>query len=340
MSSRYPDSNATFYHEAEEELYSGYLFKSPPTGLLRNMKSWKRRFFVLTKTGDSTHMLNYYRSDEKDSLIKSIDVSTITKLLNACPTTHPAHEWICKTFKCSSCCVLLMNTENPKEKIHREYFLIGENSAVADGWYTALLQLQKQPRYFIHPAPLNMNDPKSSHYNSHDIEQNGGNRVPPLPPKRGSAPADVEMKYNECHQPSSPSALEMKLDDSVGECSPELSSSESAAPNEESLLDCVTKAFDDLRTQPLSEKHTPVEKEICLSLKDLKGVIFTDEAGRPRVSECRQIETTCLFHKGDQILAVNDLLTYTVEDIQLFLRKLNKHEVKLTVLRHPDSFPL
>ncbi|KAA0725073.1 Pleckstrin -like proteiny domain-containing family S member 1 [Triplophysa tibetana] len=315
--------------------------------LSKDEKSWKRRFFVLAKTGDSTHMLNYYRNDEKDSLIKSIDVSTITKLLNTCPTTHPAIEWICKTFKCSSCCVLLMNTENPKEKIHREYLLIGENSAVADGWYNALFQVQKHPRYISHPVPLNMNDHKSTDYNSHDTEQNGGNRIPPLPPKRKFAPADVEMKHNECHQPSDPSALEIKQDDSAGKSSPELSPSERTASTEESLLDCVTKAFEDLRTQQtpsmeketLSEKHIPVEKEICLSLEDLNGVIFTDEAGRPRVSECRQIETTCLFHKGDQILAVNDLLTYTVEDIQLILRKLNKHEVKLTVLRHPDSIP-
>ncbi|XP_057213668.1 pleckstrin homology domain-containing family S member 1 isoform X2 [Triplophysa rosa] len=344
MCSRNADSNATFYHEAGEEVYSGYLYKSPPTSLLRNMKSWKRRFFVLAKTSDSTHNLKYYRNDEKDSLIKSIDVSTITKLLNTCPMTHPAHDWICKSFKCSPCSVLLMNTENPKEKIHREYFLIGENSAEADGWYNALFQ---KTRSMSQPLPPNMNDPKSTHHNSHDTEQNGGDRVPPLSPKRMSAPADVEMKHNECHQPSSPSALEMKLDDSAGESSPDLSSRESAASTEESLLDCVTKAFNDLRTQQTSskeketlrEKHTPVEKEICLSLEDLNGVIFTDQAGKPRVSECRRIETTCLFHKGDQILAVNDLLTYTVEDIQMYLRKLNKHEVKLTILRPPDSIP-
>ncbi|KAI7797048.1 putative pleckstrin homology domain containing [Triplophysa rosa] len=304
------NSNATFYHEAGEEVYSGYLYKSPPTSLLRNMKSWKRRFFVLAKTSDSTHNLKYYRNDEKDSLIKSIDVSTITKLLNTCPMTHPAHDWICKSFKCSPCSVLLMNTENPKEKIHREYFLIGENSAEADGWYNALFQVQKKTRSMSQPLPPNMNDPKSTHHNSHDTEQ-------------------------------------MKLDDSAGESSPDLSSRESAASTEESLLDCVTKAFNDLRTQQTSskeketlrEKHTPVEKEICLSLEDLNGVIFTDQAGKPRVSECRRIETTCLFHKGDQILAVNDLLTYTVEDIQMYLRKLNKHEVKLTILRPPDSIP-
>lgn len=361
MCSRNADPNATFY--LKSEVRSGYLYKSPPPSLLRNMKSWKRRFFVLAKTCDSTHELRYYRNDEKDTLIKSIDVSTITTLLSACPTTHPAHDWICKSFKCSPCSVLFMKAGNPKEKIHREYFLIGENSAEADGWFNALLQVQKhnknksepepqnnsgkQRRSMSQPLPPNMNDPKSTDHNSHATEQNGGDRVHLLPPKRMSAPADEHNE--ECDQPLSPSALEMKLDDSAEENSEDtdLSSRESAASAEESILDCVTKAFNNLKTQQTSnmekenqsEKHTPVEKEICVSLDDLTGVSFTDEKGKPCVSECRQIEATCLFHRGDQVLAVNDLVTYTVEDIQMYLRKSNKHEVKLTVLRRPDSIP-
>lgn len=54
-------------------------------------------------------------------------IFSITTLLNTCPTTHPAHDWICKNFKCSPWSVLFMKTENHNEKIHREYFLIGEN---------------------------------------------------------------------------------------------------------------------------------------------------------------------------------------------------------------------
>uniref|UniRef100_A0A672KVT0 PH domain-containing protein n=1 Tax=Sinocyclocheilus grahami TaxID=75366 RepID=A0A672KVT0_SINGR len=45
------------------------------------------------------------------------------------------------------------------------------------------------------------------------------------------------------------------------------------------------------------------------------------------VSDCRMIQDSCLFHKGDQILAFNDLLIDTVEEIQMYLRRLSKDEV-------------
>lgn len=48
------------------------------------------------------------------------------------------------------------------------------------------------------------------------------------------------------------------------------------------------------------------------------------------VSKCGEIQASCLFHKGDQILAVNDLLTDTVEEVQTYLKRLSKSEVVMS----------
>ncbi|XP_016107736.1 pleckstrin homology domain-containing family S member 1-like [Sinocyclocheilus grahami] len=90
-----------------------------------------------------------------------------------------------------------------------------------------------------------------------------------------------------------------------------------------------------------SESHTHVEKDICVRKNDLKNsLILTQAEGKPCVSDCRKIQDSWLFHKGDQILAFNDLLIDTVEEIQTYVRRLSKDEVKLTIRRLIGSQPL
>nr|XP_055031983.1 pleckstrin homology domain-containing family S member 1-like isoform X3 [Misgurnus anguillicaudatus] len=351
-----------------EEMHTGYLYKSPPAVFIKNLISWKRRLFVLVKTSDSNFELRYYRNNEKKTLIKSIDVSTITEL--DCPKEHPFTEWICKAFKCNPSYVLFMKAENPKDKVQREYFFIGETSEEADGWFNALLQVQKYNKYSTdsepqnttklysrqisstsQPVPLNINEPKSTDDNSDDSDQDGGDRVPPLPPKRISVHEFGKTETHKCDQQHRrhPSILEVEVDHTAEESSKDnkLSSGKRATATEESLLDCVTKAFNNMHThqksdegeETLSETQTPV-KEICLRLDDLASLKLTDEAGKPCVSECKQTEVTCLLHKGDQILAVNDLRTDTAEEVKTYLGRINGHEVKLTIQQHPNSNPL
>uniref|UniRef100_A0A8C1UIT0 Pleckstrin homology domain containing, family S member 1 n=1 Tax=Cyprinus carpio TaxID=7962 RepID=A0A8C1UIT0_CYPCA len=237
MYSSATDSNASCHTEAAgvEEVCKGFLIKSPPSRQIRNMKSWKRRFFVLSKTNDSSHELKYYKSTERDKPIKSIDSSTIT-MLQVNPEANPDFEWICKTFKCSPDTVLLMKTENPGAKVQREFFFIGDT------------------RFAMITISVTVT-------------------------------------------------------------------------SEDSLLDCVTKAFDKMKTpQTSTESHGQSLASIFLFLSS--------------VSKCGEIQASCLFHKGDQILAVNDLLTDTVEEVQTYLKRLSKSEVKLTIRRLPDSIPL
>ncbi|XP_065118742.2 pleckstrin homology domain-containing family S member 1 isoform X2 [Paramisgurnus dabryanus] len=344
-----------------EEMHTGYLYKSPPAVFIKNMISWKRRLFVLAKTGDSNYELRYYRNNKKDKPIKSIDVSSITEL--DCPKEHSFIEWICKAFKCTPSSVLFMKAENPKDKVQREYFFIGETSKEADGWFNALLQVLKHNKYSSDsvpwnmtelnsrqisstskPVPLNINEPKSTDDNSDDSDQSGGDCVPPLPPKRISVHEYGKTENHRCDQQHrrQPSTLE-EVDHTAGESGKNIKLS---SGERNSLLDCVTKVFNDMQTYQKSDegKETPSEtqttKEICLRLDDLSGLNLTEEAGKPCVSECEQTEVTCLLHKGDQIVAVNGLRTDTVEDVKSYLGKINGHEVKLTILQHPNSNPL
>ncbi|XP_030631041.1 pleckstrin homology domain-containing family S member 1-like [Chanos chanos] len=84
------------------------------------------------------------------------------------------------------------------------------------------------------------------------------------------------------------------------------------------------------------------EQEVFVCQEDLAThLILAENAGRPCVSDwTRQGQTTCLFHKGDLILAINDLHTESVEEVHMYLRKLLKNQVKLTIQRLPGSLPL
>ncbi|XP_071776449.2 pleckstrin homology domain-containing family S member 1-like isoform X1 [Centroberyx gerrardi] len=98
-------------------------------------------------------------------------------------------------------------------------------------------------------------------------------------------------------------------------------------------LESSTESIEDL---------TPGEKDIEVSRADLKKhLTLTDVDGKPCVSGWTgQPQTMCMFHKGDQILAINDLHTSSVEEFNIYLNKLLKNQVKLTILRLPGCQPL
>ncbi|KAM7381610.1 hypothetical protein PAMA_012448 [Pampus argenteus] len=87
---------------------------------------------------------------------------------------------------------------------------------------------------------------------------------------------------------------------------------------------------------------TPEERDIEVKQADLKKhltLIETD--GKPSVfGWTGQPQTVCMFHKGDQILAINDLHTSSVEEFNMYLSKSLKNEVKVTILRLPGQLPL
>ncbi|XP_015245985.1 PREDICTED: pleckstrin homology domain-containing family S member 1 [Cyprinodon variegatus] len=100
-----------------------------------------------------------------------------------------------------------------------------------------------------------------------------------------------------------------------------------------------------LEKQYLSESpecRTQEEIEFMVKRSDLKNYLtLTDSEGKPSVSDwAGQPQSVCLFHKGDQVLAINDLHTSSVEDFNMFVSKSLKKEVKVTVRRLQGSKPL
>ncbi|XP_073683996.1 pleckstrin homology domain-containing family S member 1-like [Garra rufa] len=361
-----------------EEVCTGFLLKSPPARQIKNAKSWKRRFFVLSKTNNGCHELKYYKTSERDKPIKSIDGSTIT-VVQKDPKEYPVFEWICKTFKCSQSSVLFMKTENPRDKVPRDFFFIGDSSDYMDRWLNALNgvimnnHIKPQTERLITTESTSNGQTLKS-----DTEEAEADNKPPLPPRKKLIPSvEATTQQSQRSQPPECSPSETPvydnvikkepLDETAVESNDDMSSGESmTATSEDSLLDSVTKAFNAMKTPETSdgqrihgiqetstnnknscfdfngnsETHTFIEKEICISQNEAKSLVISEEDGKPCVSDCGEIEASSLFHKGDQILAVNDLLTDTVEDVQTYLRRLSKSEVKLTIRRLPGSIPL
>uniref|UniRef100_A0A3Q3EEE0 Pleckstrin homology domain containing S1, tandem duplicate 3 n=1 Tax=Labrus bergylta TaxID=56723 RepID=A0A3Q3EEE0_9LABR len=87
---------------------------------------------------------------------------------------------------------------------------------------------------------------------------------------------------------------------------------------------------------------TPEEREFEMKVADLKKhLTLTEVDGKPSVSGWTgQPQSVCLFHKEDQILAINDLHTCSVDEFNMFLSKSLKSEVKVTILRLPGCLPL
>ncbi|KAI9514213.1 hypothetical protein NQZ68_035240 [Dissostichus eleginoides] len=131
------------------------------------------------------------------------------------------------------------------------------------------------------------------------------------------------------------------------------SSSDNSAISPEDMLDAPTVAT--LEKGSSSERLTYFlldnksvdtmtleERDFEIKQGDLKKhLTLTDVDGKPSVSAWTgQPQTVCLFHKGDEILAINDLHCATVDDFNMFLSKSLKNEVKVTILRRPGCPPL
>ncbi|XP_077056752.1 uncharacterized protein LOC143709874 [Siphateles boraxobius] len=162
-------ATAKFYKELAmvEEVYTGYLHKSPAQlALLKTFKSWKHRFFVLSKTSEDVYHLTYYTNNEKrDKPLGMIDLSKIILMFTGLET-HPMRDWIQKHFKCPPSSVLFLRVEDNTHENSRDYFLIGENSDDVDGWYKALnSQKSNQRRHTFDTLEDNRNRSTSAPLN-------------------------------------------------------------------------------------------------------------------------------------------------------------------------------
>uniref|UniRef100_A0A8C1UI31 PH domain-containing protein n=1 Tax=Cyprinus carpio TaxID=7962 RepID=A0A8C1UI31_CYPCA len=329
MSNKKKPTTSTFFSEPAmvEELYTGYLLKSPAQpALTKNIKSWKRRCFVLSKTREDFYQLTYDANNET----KEIDLSKIS-LLFIGPEAHQKWDWIQKNFKCSPSSVLFLKVEDDTLKHSRDYFLIGENR------FSLEPKVEDQPDDRRSAPELMLTYP--SPYSHYDYPRKLSE--PQVPVTLKNPVIEHKDEKDEMQDESAEDSSEYMCMASFTSINGHKSSVCNGAvnqdeDNENKCALCIKCIF-----LFCSETNTHVEKEICVSQSDLKNsLILTQEEGKPCVSDCQMIQNLSLFHKGDQILAFNDLLIDTVEEIQMYLRRLSKDEVKLTIRRLIGSQPL
>lgn len=111
----------------------GFLIKSPPLQLFNSQKSWKRRFFILSKSSKGNYILKYLKGQ---SVKGSIAVDEIVKVEIGISSSE-IMATVRKMFRCFLEEVMSITTGN------RCYYLIGKSSLEIEDWVTAISSIMK-----------------------------------------------------------------------------------------------------------------------------------------------------------------------------------------------------
>ncbi|NXP15587.1 PKHS1 protein, partial [Thinocorus orbignyianus] len=106
----------------------GFLIKSPPPQFLNSQSSWKRRFFILSRSNNGKYILKYLKGQ---NIKGSIAVDQILNV-EVGISNSDIMEMASKMFKCLPEQVMTISTGN------RRYYLIGSNRQETEDWVTVI----------------------------------------------------------------------------------------------------------------------------------------------------------------------------------------------------------
>ncbi|CAI5775025.1 PH domain-containing protein [Podarcis lilfordi] len=114
----------------------GFFIKSPPPHLFSNQNSWKRRHFILSKSGKNNYVLRYLKGAQLKGYIEINETSEIEIGIG-----DPEKMTVVKKmFKCKPAEVMTIRTEN------RVFYLIGSDSKDVEDWATFLFSTSRETK--------------------------------------------------------------------------------------------------------------------------------------------------------------------------------------------------
>ncbi|XP_010288903.1 PREDICTED: pleckstrin homology domain-containing family S member 1 [Phaethon lepturus] len=114
----------------------GFLIKSPPLQLFSSQNSWKRRFFILSKSSKGNYILMYLKGQ---NIKGSIAVDQIISIKVGISNSE-IMETVRKMFKCLPEEVMSISTEN------RCYYLIGSSRQETEDWVTVISSICREAK--------------------------------------------------------------------------------------------------------------------------------------------------------------------------------------------------
>ncbi|NXG68674.1 PKHS1 protein, partial [Baryphthengus martii] len=114
----------------------GFLIKSPPLHLFGSQNSWKRRFFILSKSSKGSYILKYLKGQ---NIKGSIGVDQIINIEVGISNSE-IMGMVRKMFKCLPEQVMSIRTGN------RCYYLIGSSRQETEDWFTVISSICREAK--------------------------------------------------------------------------------------------------------------------------------------------------------------------------------------------------
>ncbi|XP_063526368.1 pleckstrin homology domain-containing family S member 1 isoform X4 [Pongo pygmaeus] len=343
-----PGKQFTFSYE-NEVCKQDYFIKSPPSQLFFSVTSWKKRFFILSKAGEKSFSLSYYKDHQHRGSIEIDQNSSVEVGIS----NQEKMQSVQKMFKCHPEEVMSIRTTN------REYFLIGHDREKIKDWVSFMSSFRQDikatqqnteeelslgnKRTLFYPSPLlgpsstleavGSSSPRNGLQDKHLMEQTSpGFRQAHLQ-DLSEATQDVKEENHYL----TPRSVLLELDNIIA-------SSDSGESIETDGPDQVSGRIE-CHYEPMESYNIPDESQVeklnvFLSPPDVINYLaLTEAAGRICVSQWEgPPRLGCIFCHGDHLLAVNDLKPQSLEEVSLFLtRSIQKEKLKLTIGRIPNS---